>query len=155
MIRAFFYCFVILTVSCASEKSLDRNRQDLRSEGLPVTILSNDSLKVDYRKEDIFEDYVVTSDAGFAIQIESSNDARQGKDILKSVLDAEVTNHPYFSKILKQTEDGCVYELNVDGTIFYQFRKVIVEGGKKYIFKEFQGKTFSKEEIESMFDAIQ
>jgi hypothetical protein len=76
--------------------------------------------------------------------------AKVKSDQLNTVKDTR-----YFSKIVREEEEGFIYESAFDSTTTgYGFRYIQIKGDKEYVFQTGLVGTFSLEEVENMYKAV-
>ena len=65
-----------------------------------------------------------------------------------------VRDSRYFSKVVEETEDGFIYQNNIEGAECFGFRYVFVQGDMEYVLASGYADIFKLEEIKEMFDAV-
>ncbi|MEO7175572.1 MAG: hypothetical protein ABIV51_06920 [Saprospiraceae bacterium] len=104
--------------------------------------------------EGFITDITVRKDSTYEIQIflsEKTNDDIAA--VTKGQLEL-VKENPFFSKILKEETDGFLYENQLDGASNFGFRRIVLSGNQEIIFQNALLGTYSKEQAESMYEAV-
>lgn len=149
-----FLCLLVC-LSCGQDKS-DLKPLNLLKYGLPVTIQAPDSAKVKTSDMGIIKDVVVTDGEQYSVQIFSSTAITIDVKQLKKEQLADVKRNPYFSKLIREEDAGFIYENNVDSTLInYGFRHIKVMGDKEIVFQTGLIGSFSLEDVERMYAAVQ
>lgn len=140
-----------LLISCSKQNNL--KPLDLRSYGAEVTIMAPENSEVK-KVEGFITDITVRKDSTYEIQIflsEKTNDDIAA--VTKGQLEL-VKENPFFSKILKEETDGFLYENQLDGASNFGFRRIVLSGNQEIIFQNALLGTYSKEQAESMYEAV-
>ncbi len=147
---AFF--MLLLCFSCGKEEV--KKPLNLLQYGLPITIQAPDSAKVKTSDMGIFKDISVVSGDDYAVQIFASKAI--SVDILKIKTEqlATVQNTPYFSKLVREEDQGFIFENKIDSTANYSFRYIQVMGDQEIIFQTGMSGIFSLEEVEEMYKSV-
>ncbi|MDX1665724.1 MAG: hypothetical protein R3350_00760 [Saprospiraceae bacterium] len=150
----------VVIISLAACQSEDRNNwrpYDLLPHGIPITILAPDSVKV--QKVDlagILNDVTLRGGEDYYIQIYASEAETNDLAKVKAQQLAEVKSNRYFSSIVSEDEDGFVYQTQIDSnTVNYGFRHIRLQGDMEYIFQTGLVGSFTREEAERMYEAVQ
>ncbi|MCB9281821.1 MAG: hypothetical protein H6562_23225 [Lewinellaceae bacterium] len=145
---------LIALIACHRDPSDNWKKLDLLEYGLPITVYAPDSAVVRSKKMGFVQDVTVKKGDFYSIQILSS--AARTNDI--SSLKAEqldlVRDSRYFSKVVEETEDGFIYQNNIEGAECFGFRYVFVQGDMEYVLASGYADIFKLEEIKEMFDAV-
>jgi len=138
---------------CAGEEPL--KPLDLMEYGVPLTILAPDSAVVKKRDMIVQEDITIKGPDGFDVQLYASNASTTDPRTLKDSLLAEVKRQPYFSRLVREEDQGFIFENQIDSTAtFYDFRYVEIRGGKEYQFQGGLLGNFTLEQAERMYEAV-
>lgn len=157
MRKVFFYTLIILSAwACTGEPEVKLAELDLLPYGVPITILAPDSADVNMSKMGVIKDITIKKGKEFNVQIFASPVSTQSLDELKSNQLDEVKSNRYFSKIVNEEPYGFVYETVIDSNnINYGFRHVHYQGDLEYVFQQSLIGSFSLEQAEKMYDAVQ
>jgi len=146
-----------LIFSCKSEKEIELKSTSLLQYGMPLSILAPDSVTV--KKEDmvIYKGLTVEKGKDYSLQIwESSPPSSSNVTDIKAARMAEVTKKKDFSAIVKEDDNGFVYETVLDSTRHnYDFRYIKIMGDKEYLFQGSMIGVFTKEQAEKMYESVQ
>jgi hypothetical protein len=147
---------IVLLANCEKDPSKNWKPKDLITYGIPITILSPDSVIVRAQDYSWMKDVTLKNDEDkYFVQIYASNAtttdlARVKSDQLNTVKDMR-----YFSKVVREDEEGFIYESAIDSTnTSYGFRYVQIKGDKEYVFQTGLVGTFSLEDVENMYKAV-
>lgn len=152
-----FLCGLFWLASCQQENQQDWKPLDLLQWGIPVTVLAPDSAKVKTMDMGgLLKDVTIKGDDNYYIQIYASDASTTDISRIKANQLAEVKANRYFSKIVNEEEAGFIFENVVDSAnVYYGFRHIRVQGDKEYIFQTGLIGSFSLEEVEKMYGAVQ
>lgn len=158
MVRYILICVLAFAsfISCKNEKPNNNlSDLDLMSYGLPIKIKAPADAAVVSDDLGIVQDVTVKGEENYFLQIIAGQ--AYVTDV-KSLLDkqkGEVTGMKYFSKIIEEDEAGFIFEkrFSEDRTNF-DFRKIIIQGDKEYIFQAGLMGQFSLDDIKVMYSAI-
>ncbi len=156
MVKKTFFglLFVLALTSCA--KKNDLKPLSLLDYGIPLTIMAPDSASIKHEKLAIEEDITITAPASnYKLQIFISEATYSNPSKLVEEQKGVVKQNPYFTKITDEYPDGFIFESNIDSTKTFGFRRVKIMGDKEIIFREALLGTFSKEDIERMYHAVE
>ncbi len=154
------YCFplfiLFLVLACSSEPVSDLKEKNLLEYGIPITILAPDSAEVETMDLVVQKDITVKKGKDYYIQIFASDATTTDANRLKSAQLEEVRDNPFFSKIIKEDSNGFIYETAIDSTKKnYGFRHFRIKGDKEYVFQTGLIGTFSLDDVEKMYLAVQ
>ncbi len=159
MKRLFLLVLLFLVVwACADDAATKMKPLDLLPYGVPMSI-----------KVPLDSPQIKTAD-GFLGEKEVSIKAGEGFDVLityepartsdlaklKSEQVSNVKEISNFSKMMQEEEKGFIYETQIDSThAYYGFRYVHLQGSQFYLFQSGLIGTFTLEQAETMYHAIQ
>lgn len=144
---------ITLFFSCKNETS-NFVDLDLMSSGLPIKIKAPADAVVTANDMGFMKDITVQKGDSYSLQITGSNAHTIDQKAILQEHKKTVEQGPFFSKIIHETEDGFIFEKNIDETINYDFRVVKIQGDKEYIFQTALIGKFSKEDTQAMFDSV-
>lgn len=145
----------LFMVSCGNQKA-DLPALDLMSKGLPIKINAPQDADVEVNDYGLMKDVTVKKEEGYYLQIFSSDAMVVDVAKIKAEKMVEVKKSPSFSKIVKEQEDGFIYEkFRSDSTLNYDFRHVRIQGDKQYIFQTGLIGKFSLDDVETMYQSVQ
>jgi hypothetical protein len=153
------FCLLLLLAfaACRQEEGSQLKKTDLLRHGLPVTILAPDSAEI--KAQDlagIYLDITVKGSGNYSLQILASQAETSDIAKIKAGQLAEVKGNRYFKRIVREEEDGFLYETAVDeGYINYGFRYIALQGEQEIVFQPSLTGQFSLEEAERMYEAVQ
>ncbi len=151
-ILAAFIVFLGLGACSSTVQSLPD--LDLMKHGLPIKIKAPENAKVNVQDMGLMKDVTVSADDGFSLQILSS-DAISDMPSVKSDRLSEVKRHPFFSKIIEETDAGFIFEkTSPDSSKNYDFRHIRFQGDKQYLFQASMIGKFTEDQVREMWDAV-
>ncbi len=148
---------LLLLANCENDPSKNWKPKDLINWGIPITILAPDS--IDVKAQDYsgwMKDVTIKNkEDNYFVQIYASNATTTDLAKVKSEQINAVKDMRYFSKIVKEEENGFIYETMLDSTnASYGFRHIQIKGDKEYIFQTGMVGTFTLDEAEKMYQAV-
>lgn len=157
MKRLLFFLFAALLIgACQQNTGPQWAELDLMSYGVPLSIAAPDSAKVKTTDLGLIKDITIKEGEDYYIQLYAS--AASTNDVAKIKADqlGEVKNNRFFSKIVKEEADGFIYETAIDSSnINYGFRYIYLQGDMEYIFQTGLIGTFTQQQTEKMYEAVQ
>ena len=151
MIRYYFLVLFSLA-ACQSKKSPNLIEQDLLSYGIPITLLVPDSSDIQTMDWGLQKDITIQGGNGYSLQIFSSQATTHLVSKLKTDLLETVQENPYFSSIIREDEDGFIYELLIDSLQNFDFRHIKIQGDREYTFQAGMFGTYKLEQIEQLYN---
>ena len=153
-------CFLLLSLllaSCAKDSASDWSELDLTAYSLPVKIMAPDSAKVvSSNFSSIMQDVTVKSEADeYSVQILASQASTNDMTRLKAEQLELVRDNRYFSKVVREEDNGFIFENQIDSTSIFGFRYIIYQGDKEFVFQNGFDATYGQEAIEAMYAAVQ
>lgn len=145
----------IFLIGCSKDPAANLKPQNLLSYGVPLTIMAPDSATI--KKEDWGSMLIVTVKKGkdYDLQVQASDASSTDIATLKAQKIIDVKNERYFSKIIKEDENGFVFETAPDSTTnFYGFRFIMVQGDKEYVIQNGLAGNYTLEQAEFMYEAV-
>ena len=128
---------------------------DLLSHGLPLKVKAPENVEVASSDLGIMKDVRIKNDEGYSVQIfESEATTLVIKDITAKIK-ADIEASLFFSKIMREEEDGFIFEKKIDESyITYDFRRVQVVGDKQYVIQAGLSSQHSLEDVEVMYASV-
>ena len=147
----------IVLAACQQDEAGGWKATDLLPYGIPITILAPDSIDVNSSElGGLLTDVTIKSGEDYFIQIYATDAETNDISQVKAAQLADVRNSRYFSKIIKEDEDGFIYEIRIDdNNVHYSFRHIRIQGDKEYIFQPGLTGLFTQEQTERMYAAVQ
>lgn len=151
-------CFLILLFcfSCGQDQQTLKPL-NLLKYGLAVTIEAPDSAKVKTSDMGIMKDITVIDGDGkdYSLQIFSSQAMSVDVAQIKADQITDAKKNPYFSKIIREDDNGFIYETTIDSTLTnYWFKYIQIMGDQEIIFQPGMGGSFSLEQVERMYESV-
>ncbi len=129
---------------------------DLLKYGIPITVMAPDSAEVKMMDMGLLKDVTIKKGDNFYVQIYASQAATTDPAKVLAQQLIEVKENRYFSKIIKEEPMGFLYETAIDSSLInYGFRHVRIQGDQEFIFQTGLIGTFSLEDVENMYTAVQ
>ena len=145
----------VFILGCSSDPMAGLSPNNLLQYGVPLTIMTPDSVNI--KKEDWGSMQIVTIKNGkdYDLQIQSSEASSTDAAVIKAQKIIDAKNERYFSKIIKEDENGFVFETQPDSTTnYYGFRFITVQGDREYIIQNGLAGNYTLEQAEFMYEAI-
>lgn len=159
MKRLFLLALLFLIVwACANDATSKMKPLDLLPYGVPMSIkVPVDSPQI--KTADGFlgeKEVIIKAGEGFDLLITYEPARTSDVAKLKSEQVSNVRDISNFSKMIQEEEKGFIYETQIDSTHFYYgFRYVHLQGSQFYLFQSGLAGTFTLEQVEKMYDAVQ
>ncbi|TXF88590.1 hypothetical protein FUA23_14070 [Neolewinella aurantiaca] len=153
-------CSMFLTLvlfSCGADSDAGKWKPlDLMKYNIPVTIAAPDSAKVSATNlSGIMQDVTIKSaDDRYSVQVLASRAASNDMAKLKAEQLDLVRDNRYFESIVREEEDGFIFQNMIDSTSLYGFRYIIYQGDQEFVFQNAFDGTFNLAEIEAMYEAV-
>lgn len=152
MQRLAFILFTLVLFAACNSGNVKTAEFDLIKYGISLTVNAPANAVITQPSADS-EVWIIDSTSNFEIQVRKAlsltNDIAKVKEN-ELMLVKSTTG---FSKIIKETDNGFIFEENFDGTA-YDFRYCVVQGDNKYIFQKIFTSNPTLEEVERMFEII-
>ncbi len=146
---------LLMIVSCKNDTTKNLSKLDLMSYGIPISINAPDSADVKVMDMIVQKDITVKKGEDYSIQIFSMESTGNDLAQLKREKLSQVKGNRYFSKIVKESDDGFLFERKIDSTkVNYDFRYFKIMGDKEYIFQTGLIGDFNQEQVQKMYDSV-
>ena len=146
---------LLLLAACQQNKE-GLSALDLAPHGLPIVILAPDSATVQVKDYNFMRDITVRQDSSFFLQIFEFAAPKLDAAGEKLRQLTAVHEDPFFKEVIREDEQGFIFTRQSDSTALeYDFRYVRILGDKELIFQTGLVGTFSLEDVERMYVAIQ
>lgn len=159
MKRIILFSFIALCfAACQSEPGGHLKETDLMPYGIPVSIMAPDSaeIKADDLGGGLIKDVTIRGKDNYNVQVFATQAETSDMARVKASQLADVKSIRYFEKIINEEEDGFIYQTAIDSNnISYSFRYIVLQGDLEIIFQTGLLGTFSQEEVERMYQAVQ
>ena len=153
MYKYLFFALGAMTLLVACKKGMTLQSTDLNKYGLPFGIMApKDATVTATNLGGAMDDVTIAKDR-FDVQIIGGTTTAADVKTLKAEKIAELkTSSPSF-KISKEDEDGFVYEMQIDTTVYNFFYAKII-GDKQFVFQTGFTATATQAEVAEMYDAV-
>ena len=147
----------LFLLACASDPADQWKELDLMKYQIPVKIMAPDSAKVKATNlSGIMQDVTVKSSADrYSVQVLASQASTNDMTKLKAEQLELVRDNRYFESIVREDPNGFIFQNLIDTTSLYGFRHIIYQGDQEFVFQNSFDGTFSLEEVEAMYRAVQ
>ncbi|TVR83869.1 MAG: hypothetical protein EA409_02160 [Saprospirales bacterium] len=141
--------------SCAGDPASDLVETDLMRHGLPLKILAPEELTVRTSSLGTQEEFVLDGGDDFYIEVHASEGSSGGMEDLVSDLKRTIEGHRFFQEFTLEQSDGFIYEFKINEKHSnFGFRRVRIQGGREYVFRNAPSKIFTEEQAVRMFNAV-
>jgi hypothetical protein len=153
MIRLFLLFMATLILSQCTPKSDDMPlvEKDLLAYGIPITLQVPDSAEIKTMDFGVQKDITVKGPDWYNLQIFSSTASSSDMAKTKSEHLSIINDNPYFRNMVREEEDGFIFEMEIDSLQNYDFRHLKIQGDREYVFQAGLYGTFSIEDIEKLY----
>lgn len=153
-----FSIIALVFVACQNEPGDNLKETDLMSYGIPVTIMAPDSVKVkaDDLGGGLIKDVTIRGEGNYNVQVFATQAETSDLARVKAGQLADVKSIRFFQKIVREEQAGFIYQTAIDSSnISYGFRYIVLQGDLEIVFQTGLLGTFSQEEVERMYQAVQ
>lgn len=150
------YIFIIFTyiVGCQSNAK-PKNGTDLMKYGIPYTIVAPDDVTLTKIGSGTLSDVNIKNNRGYDVQVYMSDAYTADLAKLKQMKKDQVIEHPQFSKIVEEFDNGFLYEKQADdGNRSFDFMIIKVQGDKEINFQAGNSKPFTETDAKSMIQSV-
>jgi hypothetical protein len=146
------FALVMIIMTACKQGSVKMVALDLLKYGVPVTIQAPENAKVTqpYGEGEVWiQDEASNFDIQVTKMITLGNDAAKVKaEQLEATKRVEG-----FSKLIMEEKSGFIFEENID-VLNYDFKYIVVQGDKQYVFQKGFTRIATLEEVEIMYNAV-
>lgn len=156
MSKSLFFTFLIFTyiVGCQSNTK-PKNGTDLLKYGIPYTIIAPDDVSMSKIGAGSLSDVNIKNNTGYDLQIFMSEAYTADMPRLIKIKKDQVIEHPQFSKIVEEFDNGFLYEKqDADGSRSFDFVIIKIQGDKEINFQAGNSKPFTESEVKSMIQSV-
>jgi len=149
---------LLLLAACQSEPGGGLKETDLLPYGIPVAIMAPDSAEIKSGElgGGLIKDVTVRGAGNYKVQVFATQAETSDMARVKAGQLADVKSNRYFSRIVREEENGFIYQTAIDSSnISYGFRYIVLQGDLEIVFQTGLLGTFSEEEAEKMYQAVQ
>lgn len=153
-------CSLLLTLllfSCGADSDASKWKPlDLMKYNVPITIAAPDSAKVSATNlSGIMQDVTIKSpEDNYSVQVLASRASSSDMAKLKSEQLELVRENRYFESIVREEEQGFIFQNMIDTMSLYGFRYIIYQGDQEFVFQNAFDGTFNLVEVEAMYAAV-
>ncbi len=153
--RVLLYGFVLVMLGsgCKSPAS-ELQELDLMSEGIPIKIKAPVGAKVKKKDMGLFQDITIKDGEDFYIQITAGQLYNSNAKVRKTEELEAIKQLISFSRIIKEDEQGFIFERKKGDELTYDFRRIKIQGETEYLFQTGLVGNFDLESVELMYDAV-
>lgn len=147
-----FFALAMLTMTACKQGAVKMVALDLLEYGIPVTIQVPENAEVTqpYGEGEVWiQDAASNFDIQVTKMITLGNDAAKVKsEQLEATKAVEG-----FSKLITEEKSGFIFEENID-VLNYDFKYIVIQGDKQYVFQKGFTTIATLEEVEMMYNAV-
>jgi len=149
-----YLLLILLFVSCSADKS-DLIEIDLLEYGIPIKVKAPSKAIVDVDDLGIIKDITISDSLKYNVQLFASTASTLNTKKIKGDQLEIVKSAPFFSKVIRDDENGFVYEKKIDEeNLRYDFRYIKIQGDKQYIFQTALSGGYTEAEVIIMYEAV-
>ncbi|MFZ1705554.1 MAG: hypothetical protein WAT79_14490 [Saprospiraceae bacterium] len=154
--RTLFFLFSLFFFnSCSPASNQKENKVSLHKYGFPVSIKVPKDVAFTKGSSSFVESLTLVNNDGFNMQVLMTN-ASSGSLKKAKLLQREIViNNPDFLKIIEDYDDHFIFELELNGDRYYDFRFVKIVGNKEIVFQGGPTCNCTEENIKKMVNAVQ
>lgn len=147
---------ILFIAACATEDQKGWKEMSLLEYGVPITIAAPDSVNVKTMDFGLQRDITIQDGDNYSLQIYASDaitsDVKQVKDQQLAI----VKENRYFKNVIEESDNGFIYQNQIDSTKSnYGFRYVVLKGDKEYIFRTGLIGSYTEEQVRKMYNSVQ
>lgn len=147
-----FFVIAMLTMTACKQTATKMTAVDLLKFGIPITVQAPENAKVTqpYGEGEVWiQDEASNFDVQVTKMVTLGNDAAKVKSEQLEATKAV----DGFSKLIMEEKSGFIFEENID-VLNYDFKYIVVQGDKQYIFQKGFTTIATLEEVEMMYNAV-
>lgn len=145
----------LLFFACSSNPNSQYKPFSLLEHGVPLTILAPENPDVKKVNFVVQDDITVKKGEDYNIQIFASEARTTDISKIKTEQMREVQSNQFFSKIMKEEDDGFVYESMIDSSLTnYGFRYFKIQGDKEFIIMNGLLSNYNLEQATDLYEAV-
>jgi len=144
---------MMVMVSCKSEPKYPKT--NLLKYGFGVDINAPADAEIKSDDLGIMKEVTVISGDKYNVQILKSTTS--STEVSKGIADQKslVKSDRYFSKFLEESDNGFIFEKDIDGNVNYDFRYIKILGDQEYIYQTGMLGTYTEEAVREMYKSVQ
>ncbi len=149
---------LLIFAACQQDEMANWQSVSLQDYGLAVDILVPDTTELKIKEDDlgIMKDITVQDGEGYSLQIFVADANTSDLKQLVETQKREVKAQPLFHAIIEEYDDGFLFQNSIDSTTqSFDFRKIILKGGKEYTFRAGMLGIYSEDQARNMYKSIQ
>jgi len=148
------FALFLFLFSCQQENEVsDLKPLNLLKHGVPITINAPDSAQVKKTKIGDWDDITVKK-GDYSLQIFVRNAITNDLVKIKSEELALVKEEKLFSKIIKEEENGFIYETSIDSISNYNFKYIHLQADRVYTFQKGLADNLTKSQAERIYNSV-
>lgn len=144
--------FCSLIACQTGQTDLQLQEKDLLEYGIPITIEVPDSAEIKSMDWGIQKDISISGVTGYSLQIFSSKASTHNLSVAIRDLKQTVEDGVYFSQFTLEEDDGFIFEMMIDTVVNYDFRHLKIQGDNEYLFQAGMSDSFTREQIEMLYN---
>lgn len=152
MLRLTLIFFISISLIACNSENVKTAEFDLIKYGISLTVTAPENAVIT-QPSNGSEVWIVDSTSNFEIQIRKALSLTNDVVKVKNEELELVKTTTGFSKIIKEDDNGFIFEENFDETS-YDFRYFVVQGDNKFIFQKVFTSNPSLEEVEQMYKIV-
>lgn len=152
MQRLILTFFTIMILTACNSENVKTTEFNLINYGISLTVNAPESAIIT-QPSDGSEVWIVDSTSNFQIQVKKALTLTNDVTKVKNEELELVKGTTGFSKIIKEENNGFIFEENFDETA-YDFRYFVVQGDNKYIFQKMFTANPSLDEVNQMYKIV-
>ena len=126
---------------------------DLMSKGIPLKLKAPADAEVKTKDMGVFKDITIESGDDFYIQITGGQKFLNDEKARKTEELNSIKNLNDFSRVVREDDNGFVFEKKRGDNLSYDFRRVRIQGDDEYVFQAGLRGKFTLEAVDKMYDA--
>ena len=152
------FILCLMVSSCQKDPQSELKPRSLLKWGVALTIMTPDSISVQKSKLGRSEDITINGYNDFSnykLQIFARTAVTIDMALVKKEQLEAAKGNPFFSKIVKEEDDGFIFEKQLDSTrVNYDFRYIRLQGDREYVFQTSLIGSFTREQVDLMYNAV-
>lgn len=145
---------VLTGLSCSSPTS-KLSDLDLMSKGIPLKLKAPEDADVRTKDMGIFKDITVRKGDSFYLQITGGQKFNENEKAYKVDELSTIKLTSSFSRVIKEDDNGFIYEKKKGDKLTYDFRRIKIQGDEEYLFQTGLIGNFALEDVELMYAATE
>ncbi len=148
------YVLLLVLLGCKSDKKVNHPTLDLLKHGFSVSVDAPEGAEIHEDDLGIMKELTIKLGDHYYLEILKSEATNNNVgDIISEQLEI-IKSGPYPIEVIKEYDDGFVYQKTIGDMVTYDFKKIKVQGADEYIFQTGLIGKFTLDDVNAMYKSI-